>query len=84
MCSGGEREQIDLLRKSASSILIRWDRAQPGYCRHQKSWLIDAGSLAETVFLGGLNFNPHSMVAPGHRGKGQNHDVYRASREEGV
>ncbi len=57
-------------------MLIRWDRAQPGYCQHQKSWLIDAGTEAETVFLGGINLNPHSVVAPGHRGKGQNHDAY--------
>jgi cardiolipin synthase len=72
----GAPEHFDLLRKSASSILIRWDRAQPGYCQHQKSWLIDAGAEAETVFLGGINLNPHSVVAPDHRGKGQNHDVY--------
>ena len=30
----------------------------------------------ETAFLGGINLNPHSVVSPGHRGKGQNHDVY--------
>jgi cardiolipin synthase A/B len=72
----GAPEQFDLLRKSASSILVRWDRAQPGYCQHQKSWLIDAGTETETVFLGGINLNPHSMVAPGHYGEGQNHDVY--------
>jgi phosphatidylserine/phosphatidylglycerophosphate/cardiolipin synthase-like enzyme len=72
----GTPEQFDLLRKSASSILIRWDRAQPGYCQHQKSWLIDAGTETETAFLGGINLNPHSVVAPGHHGKGQNHDAY--------
>lgn len=72
----GAPEHFDLLRTSASSILIRWDRAQPGYCQHQKSWLIDAGTETEMVFLGGINLNPHSVVAPGHHGKGQNHDVY--------
>jgi cardiolipin synthase A/B len=72
----GAPEHFDLLRKGASSILIRWDRGQPGYCQHQKSWLIDAGTETETVFLGGINLNPHSMVVPGHRGEGQNHDVY--------
>ncbi|WP_236031923.1 phospholipase D-like domain-containing protein [Ktedonospora formicarum] len=72
----GAPEQFDKLRTSASSILIRWDRAQPGYCQHQKSWLIDAGTETETVFLGGINLNPHSVVAPGHHGKGHNHDVY--------
>src|SRR6266478_10047202 len=51
-------------------------RAQPGFCQHQKSWLIDSGTESETTFLGGINLNPHSMVAPGHRGEGQNHDVY--------
>ncbi len=72
----GTPEQFDLLRTCASSILIRWDRAQPGYCQHQKSWLIDAGTKTETAFLGGINLNPHSVVAPGHHGHGQNHDVY--------
>jgi cardiolipin synthase A/B len=72
----GAPEHFALLRESASSIRIRWDRAQPGYCQHQKSWLIDAGTEAETMFVGGINLNPNSVVAPGHRGKGQNHDVY--------
>jgi cardiolipin synthase A/B len=72
----GAPEHFDLLRKGASSLLIRWDRALPGYCQHQKSWLIDAGTATETVFLGGINLNPHSMVAPGHHGADHNHDVY--------
>jgi cardiolipin synthase len=72
----GAPEHFDLLCESASSIRIRWDRAQPGYCQHQKSWLIDAGTEAETMFLGGINLNPNSVVAPGHGGEGQNHDVY--------
>ncbi len=55
---------------------IRWDRNHPGFCQHQKSWLIDAGSQHETAFVGGINLNPHSMVAPGHNGEGHNHDVY--------
>jgi phosphatidylserine/phosphatidylglycerophosphate/cardiolipin synthase-like enzyme len=72
----GSPEHIQLLDSSDSAIRVRWDRAQPGFCQHQKSWLIDSGSERETVFLGGINLNPHSMVAPGHRGEGQNHDVY--------
>ena len=55
---------------------IRWDCAHPGFCQHQKSWLIDAGGEDETAFVGGINLNPHSMVAPGHKGEGQNHDVF--------
>src|SRR3984957_15909752 len=72
----GSPEHIDLLDTSDSTVRVRWDRAQPGFCRHQKSWLIDPGTESETTFLGGINLNPHSMVAPGHRGEGQNHDVY--------
>lgn len=72
----GSPEQIALLQESHSAIRIRWDRAQPGFCQHQKSWLIDAGTQVETCFLGGINLNPHSVVAPGHRGEGQNHDIY--------
>jgi cardiolipin synthase len=72
----GDSGHFDRLRESNSSIRIRWDRAQPGYCQHQKSWLIDAGTEDEIAFLGGINLNPHSVVTPGHRGEGQNHDVY--------
>lgn len=72
----GAPEHVAMLRERASSVRIRWDRAEPGYCQHQKSWLIDAGTPTETAFLGGINLNPHSIVAPGHRGEGQNHDVY--------
>ena len=72
----GSPEHFDLLASSASAIRVRWDRAQPGFCQHQKSWLIDPGTETETDFLGGINLNPHSMVAPGHHGEGQNHDVY--------
>ncbi len=72
----GSPEHIDLLARSDSAIRIRWDRAQPRFCQHQKSWLIDPGTEMETVFLGGINLNTNSMVAPVHRGEGQNHDVY--------
>lgn len=71
----GSEEQRSQLETRRSRIRIRWDRAQTGYCQHQKSWLIDAGEDGETAFLGGINLNPHSVVAPGHQGEGQNHDV---------
>ncbi len=72
----GSQDHIRQLESRASGVRIRWDQAHPGYCQHQKSWLIDAGGEGETAFVGGINLNPHSMVAPGHRGEGQNHDVY--------
>jgi cardiolipin synthase A/B len=72
----GSPEHIGLLQTSGSTIRVRWDRAQPGFCQHQKTWLIDPGTETETIFLGGINLNPQSVVAPGHRGEGQNHDVY--------
>ncbi|WP_181909457.1 phospholipase D-like domain-containing protein [Paenibacillus taihuensis] len=72
----GAPEHFDRLITSDAMVRIRWDRAQPGYCQHQKSWLIDAGTETEVAFLGGINLNPHSVVAPGHRGEGQNHDLY--------
>lgn len=72
----GAPEHFALLAASQSGVRIRWDRAQPGFCQHQKTWLTDAGTELEIAFLGGINLNPHSMVAPGHRGEGQNHDVY--------
>jgi cardiolipin synthase A/B len=72
----GAPEHFDALRQQQPQVSIRWDRAQPGFCQHQKTWLIDAGEDGQVAFLGGLNLNPHSMVAPGHRGEGQNHDGY--------
>lgn len=72
----GSAIHIDLLDRRRSGVKIRWDRAHPGFCQHQKSWLIDAGADNETAFVGGINLNPHSMVMPGHNGEGHNHDVY--------
>ena len=72
----GSSDHIQLLERRGAEIRIRWDRAEPGFCQHQKSWLIDAGEETETAFVGGINLNPQSMVAPGHGGDGQNHDVY--------
>jgi cardiolipin synthase len=72
----GSAAQIGLLDGRRSGVKIRWDRAHPGFCQHQKCWLIDAGGENETAFVGGINLNPHSMVAPGHKGEGHNHDVF--------
>jgi phosphatidylserine/phosphatidylglycerophosphate/cardiolipin synthase-like enzyme len=72
----GAVDHFALLSQHYSNLKIRWDRAQPGYCQHQKSWLIDADQAASTAFVGGINLNPHSLVAPGHNGEGHNHDVY--------
>lgn len=72
----GSEDHFNRLRASASGIRIRWDRAQPGFVQHQKGWLIDAGEKTEIAFIGGMNLNPHSLVAPGHRGgEHQNHEV---------
>jgi cardiolipin synthase len=72
----GSVDHFSQLEIRRSGVRIRWDRAHPGFCQHQKSWLIDAGDENEIAFVGGINLNPHSMVAPGHHGEGQNHDVY--------
>lgn len=72
----GSADHIGQLDARRSGVKIRWDRAHPGFSQHQKSWLIDAGMAGETSVVGGINLNPHSMVAPGHRGEGHNHDVY--------
>ncbi len=72
----GSTTHIDLLDGRRSGVKVRWDCAHPGFCQHQKSWLVDAGAENETAFVGGINLNPHSMVTPGHSGQGHNHDVY--------
>jgi phosphatidylserine/phosphatidylglycerophosphate/cardiolipin synthase-like enzyme len=65
-----------MLEVRGSRFRARWDRAHPGHCQHQKSWLVDAGRASETAFVGGINLNPQSVVSPGHAGAGHNHDVY--------
>jgi cardiolipin synthase A/B len=72
----GANEHFALLEQLQPQVSIRWDRAHPGFCQHQKTWLIDAGEAEQTAFLGGLNLNPNSVVAPGHSGENQNHDLY--------
>jgi phosphatidylserine/phosphatidylglycerophosphate/cardiolipin synthase-like enzyme len=72
----GSPEHHASLRARDSGVLIRWDQAQPGFCQHQKSWLIDAGRESATGFIGSANLNPHAVVAPGHRGDGHHHEVY--------
>lgn len=72
----GSPDHFVLLAERYPHINIRWDRAHPGYCQHQKTWLIDANLDTATSFVGGINLNPHSLVAPGHSGEGHNHDVY--------
>src|SRR5215213_745831 len=72
----GSLDHFDALSQRYPQLKIRWDRAHPGYCQHQKAWLIDANRDAATSFVGGINLNPHSLVMPGHSGEGHNHDVY--------
>lgn len=63
-----------LLAEHHGLLAVRWDRAEPGFCQHQKTWVIDG----EIAFVGGINLNPHSLVSPGHA-QGltpQNHDLY--------
>jgi len=72
----GSAGHVELLSQRHPHLNVRWDRAPAGYCQHQKSWLVDATHGDATAFVGGINLNPHSVVGPGHRGEGQNHDVY--------
>jgi cardiolipin synthase A/B len=72
----GSPAHVALLEQQASEISIRWDRAHPGFCQHQKLWLIDVGLETACAFVGGINLNPRSVVAPGHHGAEHNHDMY--------
>ncbi|MFI5316362.1 MAG: phosphatidylserine/phosphatidylglycerophosphate/cardiolipin synthase family protein [Myxococcota bacterium] len=74
----GTEADREYLRSRRSRFLARWDRAHGRYCQHQKSWLVDAGQPGEVAFVGGINLNQSSVVAPGHapRAGGSTHDVY--------
>lgn len=72
----GCEAHFSLLADRYRHIAIRWDRAAPGFCQHQKTWIIDARRDDATAFVGGINLNPHSVVGRAHAGEHQNHDVY--------
>lgn len=72
----GSADHFEVLKRQYTHLKIRWDRAHPGYCQHQKTWLIDASRDTGMCFVGGINLNPHSVVTPDHRGDGHNHDAY--------
>ena len=72
----GSAGHIEALSQHYTHIKIRWDRAHPGYCQHQKTWIIDADRETATAFVGGINLNPHSLVTPAHNGEEHNHDAY--------
>jgi phosphatidylserine/phosphatidylglycerophosphate/cardiolipin synthase-like enzyme len=71
----GSAEHFELLARRYPRVNIRWDRSHPGYCQHQKSWLVDAHRDSATSFVGGINLNPNSVVTAEHRGDHHNHDV---------
>jgi cardiolipin synthase len=72
----GSPDHRRTLAERGSGLHIRWDRALGFNCQHQKSWIVDAGQLSEVAFVGGINLNHRSVVAPGHAGEHQNHDAY--------
>src|SRR5574341_266914 len=75
----GDDEERGWLARRGSRFFARWDH-NPGYCHHQKSWVVDAGHPSETAFVGGINLHSNSVVPPGHpyveHQWGSTHDVY--------
>jgi cardiolipin synthase len=79
-----EAASFRLLSERCPHVKARWDRLR-GYCHHQKTWLVDAGTDHEVVFVGGINLDKDSIVSPGHpHGEtlcvNNNHDVYAELR----
>jgi cardiolipin synthase A/B len=72
----GSPADRNVLRGRGSRFRIRWDRAAAAFCQHQKSWVIDAGCVSETAFVGGVNLTAAALGSPGHSGGGQRHDAY--------
>jgi cardiolipin synthase len=71
----GSCSEREWLGARGSRFRARWDRAHGAYCQHQKSWLIDAGEVSETAFVGGIN-PTFAAFEPGHICDGHRHDVY--------
>lgn len=80
----GAPEHMGQLEALGAPLGVRWDRAHPGFCQHQKTWLIDTGEPDAVAFVGGINLNPHSLADPGHPAGGQNHDAYLELRGPAV
>ena len=78
----GTPAQRRFLSDRGSRFLAVWDRLPKTWCHHQKSWLLDAGTASETAFVGGINLDVDSVVAPGHADheNGSTHDVYAEVR----
>jgi cardiolipin synthase len=57
----GTAADREMLRVRGSRVRIRWDRAAAAFCRHQKSWVIDAGTSSETAFVGGINLTAKAL-----------------------
>jgi phosphatidylserine/phosphatidylglycerophosphate/cardiolipin synthase-like enzyme len=62
----GTPEEQEMLRARDWQGKIRWD-VLPGFCHHQKSWLIDAGKSTERAFVGGINLDRGSLSPRGHQ-----------------
>lgn len=73
----GNAEQRAWLAEREARFRARWDRL-PRACQHQKSWVVDAGEPGACAFVGGINVDRMSIVAPGHAGPPAEHyhDVY--------
>lgn len=71
----GTPDDRELLMKRGAGFRIRWDRAHPEFCHHQKSWLIDAGHSTEVGFIGGINLT-FGLFERGQAGDGHRHDTY--------
>ncbi len=69
----GSDEHFELLDSGGYGFGIRWDRAEPGFCQHQKTWLIDAGSISIRtpwllpVMAGRTKITTSSSSYPGHQ-----------------
>ena len=74
----GQDYQWQWLKEKNYSFSARWDYLPRGKCHHQKSWLVDAGTVNEVAFVGGINLNVNSLVEVGHPPSehGSTHDIY--------
>ena len=79
----GDEQERAWLKERGSRWMARWDH-NPGYCHHQKSWVVDAGRTDRDAFVGGINLHTNSVVPAGHpyldHPWGSTHDVYMELR----
>jgi len=74
----GGPEDRAFLRRRGAAFAARWDSSgdDPAHCHHQKGYVIDAGELDASAFIGGMVLSHATLATPGHHHGREKHDAF--------